>query len=97
MIRMDLSEDPQMIYYESVEMHTLFKSLRSAFSIDLIKFPSKFQILMDTLHPLIIYFESLLMQTLQSAISWARSIYLIISPLMFQILIDLSSDPLIMY
>ncbi len=96
MIWIDLSEDPQMIYYESVEMHILFKSLRLALSIDLIKFPSKFQILMDTLHPLIIYFESLLMQTLQSGLSWAKSIYLIISPLLFQIFIDLSLDPLIM-
>ncbi len=78
MILMDLSLDPLMIYLESSDIHTLFTKSSWTLSIDLMRFPSMFQILTDlSLDPLIIYLESADIHTLLTLELWAWSIDLI--------------------
>ncbi len=66
-ILIDLSLDRLMMYFESLEIHTLFTHLSWALWIDLIKFPSMFQILIDlSPDPLMIYLESVDIHTLDT-------------------------------
>jgi hypothetical protein len=79
-----------MMYLESAEIHTPVIELLWALSIDLNRFPSMFQILIDlSSDPLMMYLESAEIHTPVTELSWALSIDLIRFPSMFQILIDL--------
>ena len=76
---------------ESGEMHTLVTKESWALSIDLMRFPSMFQIIIYlSSDPLMMYLQSAEIHTFFTESSWALSIYLMRFPSMFQILIELS-------